>query len=336
MVLGTIPRVRLATLPTLLQDAPRLRDALGGPAVCPRIVIKRDDLTGLAFGGNKVRKLEFLVADALAAGATTLVTAGAAHSNHARLTAAAARVAGLRAVLVLDSANPNPPVQGNLLLDRLLDAEVRIIPHGADKQVAMREVGEELTARGERPYLITVGGSNAIGALGYVAATLELLGQCFELGIAPSRLYYANGSHGTQVGLVLGAKLFNAPYLVQGISDSAIGPEQIARAVGFANETAARLNAAFEIAAADLISDDGYYGAGYGAMTAGCAEAIALVARSEAVFLDPVYSGKAMAGLIDHIRDGRIDPAETVLFLHTGGTPGLFSRADDVMAELAR
>lgn len=331
MLLGKQPRVRLATLPTPLQEAPRLREALGGQSRCPRIFFKRDDLTGLAFGGNKVRKLEFLIADALAKESTIVVTAGAVQSNHARLTAAAARVAGMKALLVLDTLIEQPLLQGNLLLDRLLGAETRFVPDGTDMNAAIAAVGDELAATGERPYLVTVGGSNAIGALGYISATLELLNQYFELGIAPSRLFYANGSRGTQAGLVLGAKIFHAPYVVQGIAVSEGEPEKIQRAVRIANEAAALLGIDVRVDEEDLVNDNGYIGPGYGVLTPECIEAIALTAKTEAIFLDPVYSGKAMAGMIGHIRSGKIDPSETIIFLHTGGTPALFAKADELI-----
>ena len=326
--LGAQPRVRLVNLPTPLQEAPRLREALGGPARCPKILIKRDDLTGLAFGGNKGRKLEFLVADALAQGATWLITAGAAQSNHARMTAAAARLAGLNATLVLSAKVEQPETQGNLLLDRLLGAEVRFVPANADMDATMIEVADELRAAGEEPYIIPVGGSNAVGTLGYVAATLEIQEQLFAQGEGPSRLYYANGSRGTQAGLVLGAKLYHAPYRVQGIAVSPGDAEKRLRGAAIANEAAERLGVAVRVGAADLLNDDGQIGEGYGIPTAGCLEAIHLLARQEAVFLDPVYSGKAMAGLIADIRSGAINPAETVIFLHTGGTPALFAQVE--------
>jgi D-cysteine desulfhydrase family pyridoxal phosphate-dependent enzyme len=334
MLLGKQPRVRLGTLPTPLQEAPRLREALGGSTRCPRMLIKRDDLTGLAFGGNKVRKLEFLIADALANDATVIVTAGAVQSNHARLTAAAARVAELGAVLVLDTPDEQPSMQGNLLLDRLLGAETRFVPEGTEMNAAIAAVGEELAAKGERPYLIPVGGSNAIGALGYVSATLELVNQCFEIGIAPSRLYYANGSRGTQAGLVLGAKIFHAPYVVQGIAVSGGEPEKIHRAVRIANEAAAFLAVDVRVCADDLVNDNSYIGPGYGVLTPECVEAIALTAQTEAIFLDPVYSGKSMAGMIGHIRGGMIEPSETIIFLHTGGTPALFAKASELNVSL--
>jgi len=326
--LGAQPRVHLTNLPTPLQEAPRLREALGGAARCPKILIKRDDLTGLAFGGNKGRKLEFLVADALAQGATWLITAGAAQSNHARMTAAAARLAGLNAALVLSSQVERPEVQGNLLLDRLLGAEVRIVPADTDMDAAMVEVADELRAEGEQPYIIPVGGSNAVGTLGYVAATLEIVAQLFAQGEGPSRLYYASGSRGTQAGLVLGAKLYHAPYQVRGIAVSPGEEQKRRRALEIANEAAERLGVAVRVKDADLLNDDSQIGAGYGIPTAGCLEAIHLLARQEAIFLDPVYSGKAMAGLIADIRSGVIAPTETVIFLHTGGTPALFAQVD--------
>ncbi|MDI3340575.1 MAG: D-cysteine desulfhydrase family protein [Sphaerobacter sp.] len=340
MSIGAIPRFPLATLPTPLQEAVRLRQALGGPGRCPRILLKRDDLTGLALGGNKARKLEYLVADALRQGATALITTGAVQSNHARMTAAAARLAGLRASLVLTSADPNPPAQGNLLLDHLLGAEVHIVPAPADKALAVGDaveetiarVAAELRARGERPYVIPVGGSSAVGALGYVAGTLELVGQLAAAGEAPTRLYYASGSRGTQAGLVLGAKLYSAPYQVYGIAVSGGGPDKDAHACAIANEAAALLRVETRVTPADLVTDEGYIGEGYGIPTEACLEAIRLLAREEAIFLDPSYTGKAMAGLIDHVRRGVIRPDETVIFLHTGGVPANFAHGERLLA----
>lgn len=326
------PRQRLATLPTPLHDLPRLRAALGGAARCPRIVIKRDDLTGLAFGGNKARKLEFLVADALAAGATRLITAGAAQSNHARMTVAAARLVGLDASLVLTTSDAAPPVQGNLLLDRIMGADVHFVPSGTNEDEAMAALADELRARGEVPYVIPVGGSNAIGTLGYVAATLELLGQLHEQGLTPEIVYYANGSRGTQAGLVLGARIFGAPYAVKGVAVSGGDEVKRQRAVRIASEAADLLGSSARLTPDDLANDEGQIGPGYGLPTPACLEAISLLARHEAVFLDPVYSAKAMAGLIADIRAGQFAPAATVLFLHTGGTPALFAHADTLAA----
>ena len=206
-----LPRYPLAHLPTPITDATRLREALGGPAKCPRLLIKRDDLTALGLGGNKARKLEYLIADALAKGAHTVITTGAVQSNHARMTAAAARVAGLRCVLVLTSRYDVPVVEGNLLLDDLFGADVRFVPAedpmlavGRDEEV-VAEVVQSEQAAGRVPYVIPVGGSSPVGALGYVSGTEELVGQLRAMGVAPARLYFGSGSRGTQAGLTLGA-----------------------------------------------------------------------------------------------------------------------------------
>jgi D-cysteine desulfhydrase family pyridoxal phosphate-dependent enzyme len=327
MSIGSQPRFRLATLPTPLQEAPRLREALGGPERCPRILIKRDDLTGLAFGGNKARKLEFLVADAINQGSTVLITTGAVQSNHARMTAAAARLAGMHSALVLTSNTEQPEVQGNLLLDRLLDAEVHLLlpESGQTNNEAMEALAEQLEGKGERPYIIPGGGSNAIGAFGYVAGSLEMSSQLFEMGASPRRLYYASGSRGTQAGLVLGAKLYGASYEVYGVAVSPGVGDRSARAAVIIEEAADKLGVPVTLGPNDLIHDEGYVGEGYGIPTDACMEAIRLVAQTEAVFLDPVYSGKAMSALIDHVRRGKLDPHDTVVFLHTGGNPALFA-----------
>ncbi len=330
MSIGAQPRIALAALPTPLMEARNLRIALGGPERCPRILIKRDDQTGLAFGGNKARKLEFLVADARQQGATVLVTSGAVQSNHARMTAAAARIAGMSATLVLTAKDAESAVQGNLLLDRLLDAAVHFVLPGEDADARIATVMADLRERGERPYLIPVGGSNAIGALGYVSGTLELVAQLFAMGEAPSRLYYASGSRGTQAGLALGARLYSAPYRLHGIAVSGGDPEKTERAVAIANEAAAMLGSPVRLTTDELLTDEGYIGDGYGIPTAACLEAIRLLAQNEGIFLDPVYSGKAMADTIDHIRRGDIAPTETVVFLHTGGSPALFAQVDQL------
>jgi D-cysteine desulfhydrase family pyridoxal phosphate-dependent enzyme len=337
MSIGSQPRFHLATLPTPLYELARVRESLGGLDRCPRILIKRDDLTGLAFGGNKARKLEFLVGDALRAGATVLVTSGAVQSNHARMTAAAARAAGMKAVLVLTSDSELPAIQGNLLLDHLLEAQIHLIPANPDPLIAIgndeaakiAEVTAALRARDERPYVIPVGGSSAVGALGYVAGTLEIAGQLWNIGESPTRLYFASGSRGTQAGLTLGAKMYEVPYQLCGIAVSGGEPDKTARALRIANEAAGILGSQARVMEEELITNYDYIGPGYGIPTAVSTEAIRLVARSEGIFLDPVYTAKAMAGLIDHIRRGLISPMETVLFLHTGGTPALFAHTND-------
>ncbi len=233
-----VPRFPLATLPTPLTDARGLRAALGGPAQCPRILLKRDDLTGLALGGNKARKLEFLVGDALRQGATTIVTSGAVQSNHARMTAAAARAAGLGVTLVLTTREPAPALQGNYLLDHLFGATIHLIAAGPDPRLAVApdedarvsEVVDDLRRGGGRPYLIPVGGSSAVGALGYAAAVLELVGQLADARIEPARLYYASGSRGTQAGLELGWRLFSPSFRLFGIAVSGGENEKRVRA----------------------------------------------------------------------------------------------------------
>jgi D-cysteine desulfhydrase family pyridoxal phosphate-dependent enzyme len=317
-----------------LQEASRLRAALGGPSHAPRILIKRDDLTGLAFGGNKVRKLEFLVGDAVKASATALITAGAAQSNHARVTAAAAVVAGMKSVLVLATDDPAPRTQGNLLLDRMLGAEIHFVSKETDRYAVMDEIAANLRAKGETPYVIPVGGSNAIGAAGYTTMMIELCDQLAALKTSPTRIYFASGSGGTQAGIAMGAKALEMPIQPFGILDSPFPEEKRAHCLQIANEAAELVGSAARLAATDMIYDDHFYGIAYGVPTAAGEEAIRMLAQCEALFLDSVYSGKAMSGLIDHVRSGQIGPAETVVFVHTGGTPALFADADR-LAQLA-
>ena len=318
----SLARYPLAQLPTPLQRARNLEAALGTRS--PRIYIKRDDLTGLAFGGNKVRKLEFLVADALAQGATVLVTEGAAQSNHARATAAAAVVAGLRAVLVLDTRN-GAAVAGNLLLDHLLGAEVHLVPDATSRPAEMQRVAAELIATGESSYLIPTGGSVPRGAAGYALAVPELLTQLAERGEAPSHLYFATGSFGTQAGLIAGTAIHGAPFTVTGVAVEPIPESELHKATTLANQTAALLGRDRTFTDADVVLVDGFHGGRYGIPTADGRAAIELLARTEAIFLDPVYSAKAMAGLLAHIRDGRFAPDDSVIFLHTGGGPSVFA-----------
>lgn len=342
--LAAQPRFPLATLPTPLHDAVRLREALGGPSRCPRILIKRDDLTSLGLGGNKARKLEYLVADAQSAGATTLITTGAVQSNHARMTAAAACVAGLRSVLVLTTTTAEPAIAGNLLLDHLFGASVRLVPSvdpmlavGQDEAVVAEVVTAEKAA-GRTPYVIPIGGSSAIGVFGYVGGTAELVDQLNDMGVAPTRLYFASGSRGTQAGLTLGAKACGATYAVMGIAVSAGEAEKIERAKRIANEAATRLGLPERVDLPELVTDQEYIGEGYGIPTKAGLEAIALLARTEAILLDPCYTSKGMAALVDHVRSGLMSPAETVIFLHTGGVPAIFTdghREDLLRASVA-
>lgn len=329
-----LPRFPLLLGPTPLHELPGLRAALGGPARCPRVLVKRDDLAGPALGGNKARKLEYVVADARAQGATHLVTVGATQSNHARMTAAAARLAGLGCVLVLESSSESPAREGNLLLDRLLGAEVVIVapgPPGAaenpNEAAAVAAAMERIAAEGGRPYHIPVGASVPLGVLGYVDAVAELEAQLAAAGAEATRLYFAAGSRGTQAGIVLGARLHGAGWTPHGVAVSPGDPEKTARAVALAEAAAELLGSDVGIAPEDVITHQEMIGAGYAIPTDESRAALRLLARTDALLLDPVYTAKAMAGLLRHIRDGHIAPDETVVFLHTGGVPALFTTA---------
>lgn len=330
--LGGVPRLPLASLPTPLHDAVRLRDALGGPSRCPRILIKRDDLTGMGMGGNKARKLEFLMGDAASRGATTVITTGAAQSNHARMTAGAACLAGMGAELVLTSHEPNPAEEGNLLLDRLFGARVRFVPSvdpmlavGRDEQEVER-AADGVRARGGTPYVIPVGGSSAVGALGYVAGTAELHAQLDAIGAEPARVYFASGSRGTQAGLTLGAYLLGARYRLYGVAVSAGEEEKAERARRVAAGAAALLGGDESVRNSEYFTDQAFIGDGYGVPTREALDALLLVARTEALVLDPTYTAKAMAALVHHVRAGAVEPTGTIVFLHTGGSPALFTR----------
>jgi D-cysteine desulfhydrase family pyridoxal phosphate-dependent enzyme len=325
MRLATFPRYPLTTTPTPLTRAVNLERTLGGDV--PRIYLKRDDLTGLAFGGNKARKLEYLVAAALAEGATTLVTEGAVQSNHARMTAAAAVIAGLKCTLILD-ARRGAEVQGNLLLDRLMGADVRIVSGREERQALMASIGDELRERGERPYVIPTGGSVPVGALGYVAAVEEITGQLLAMGEAPSRLYFPTSSLGTQAGLAVGAHAYSASFVPIGIAVEGGKDDMCRHGLELARETAKLIDYDVTIRPEDIHIDDGFFGEGYGIPTAEGLDAIRLLARTEAVFLDPVYTGKAMSGLLAHIRRGELTVDDSVIFLHTGGGPSIFANTD--------
>ena len=328
MNLAAFPRTRLCQAPTPLELLPRLTEALGGPQVW----MKRDDLTGMGLGGNKVRKLEFLVGDALARGADHLVTQGAVQSNHVRQTAAVAAKLGLACTAILEhriETNDGAYLgSGNVLLDRLLGCAIEYRPGGTDMQAAIEEVGARLSSEGARPYLIPGGGSNATGALGYAAVALELVAQANELGLRIDRLVHATGSAGTQAGLVAGLHALSSPIRVLGIGVRAPKPTQEANVLRLAQATAAHMGVARPVPAEAVEANCDYVGGGYGQPTPGMAEAVRMLARLEGIFLDPVYSGKGMAGLIDLIRRGVFSPGENVVFLHTGGSPGLFGYAD--------
>ncbi len=320
MKIEELPRLRLAFLPTPLMKAERLSKDLGGPTIW----FKRDDLTGLAFGGNKVRKLEFLMADALAQGATHVLTIGGAQSNHAMQTASAARRLGLTPVLVLGKPG-RPGANGNLLLDAILGADVRFATEygAAALHRAMLAEAEKLRAEGHRPYCIPLGGSNALGLMGYALAAREMAEQARGLGVRIDRVFAAFGSGGTHAGLALGKKLFDLDFEVVAVDVGAVRGDGSALIARIANEGASLLGAG-QVAPEDVTLMAGYVGEGYAILSPEGIAAIRLVARSEGLFLDPVYTSKAMAGLIGQVRAGRIAPEENVVFIHTGGSPALF------------
>lgn len=326
MDINSLPRFSLATLPTPLDDLPRLSQELG-----IRVVMKRDDLTGFAMGGNKVRKLEFLVADALANGADTLVTGGGVQSNHVRTTAAAARKAGMEAVGVFFSSPPGE-INGNLLLDRILGAQ--LVYAGADKhetEVIIQRVCDELRGQGKKPYLIPVGGSTALGVVSYILAVAELLEQCRAQNIRPDAVVITTGSCGTHAGVLAGMKMYDVGIPVHGITVSRPKPECLVRLARLIGETADFLECDLALVANDFIVHGGYIGEAYARITPEARAAIQRVARLEGIFLDPVYTGKTMAGLIDLAARGTFKPGSTVVFWHTGGTPGLFGFPNDVL-----
>ena len=323
--LGRFPRVRLGHLPTPLEPMTRLGGRLGGP----KLWIKRDDCTGLATGGNKTRKLEYLVADALKEGADTLITLGALQSNHARQTAAAASKLGLKCVLVLEERVSQSTDayrhNGNILLDRLLGATLKYVPRDSSMTAATELVAEEVRKSGGRPYIIPGGGSNAIGALGYVGCALEILQQAADLGIHVDRVVHATGSSGTQAGLVAGFAATQSGVRVLGITVGRPRANQEANVGKLVDATADLLGLKGAIARDSIEANDSYFGEAYGIPTAGMKEAVSLLAETEAVLLDPVYSGKAMSGLIDLVRKQTFSKDENIVFIHTGGQAGLFA-----------
>jgi D-cysteine desulfhydrase len=302
---------------------PRLSEILGGP----RLLVKRDDQTGLAFGGNKTRKLEFLVADAQSQGAQMLITTGAAQSNHCRQTAAAAARFGFKCILVLTGDKP-AQVSGNLLLDHLFDAKF-IWTEKDQREAMLQRTFDQAKEQGRKPYLVPYGGSNTIGARGYVYAVEELLSQIDSRRLRNTGsldwIVFASSSGGTQAGLVLGARLFGYTGKILGISVDE--PEQVLqdRVAKLASETSESLGKRIEFSSAEILVNADYNASGYGVLTEAEREAVRLFARSEGLLLDPVYTGRAAAGMIDLIRKGFFKKDETVLFWHTGGTTALFA-----------
>ena len=326
MLAESKPRVSIAHLPTPVELLHRLSAELGGPSIW----CKRDDQTGLATGGNKTRKLEFLVAEAIAQGADVLLTCGAAQSNHARQTAAAAAKFGLDCTLVLhrpqDGSAPAP--QGNLVLDRLVGA--RIVWADGDLEEALAAIAEDLRGQGRSPYVVPYGGSNPVGASGYVAAMDELLVQCAQMDLHFDHIVLASSSGGTQAGLAVGARARGYDGRILGLSVDPEASELKGALAELATATAHHLGVPWDFSPKDFDVEDGYRGEGYGVVGELEREAIQTVARTEGLLLDPVYTGRAFGGLLDLIRDGAFASEERVLFWHTGGIPGLFAYVEDL------
>ena len=330
MLLSRHPRVSLAHLPTPLEFLPRLTRHLGGP----NIYVKRDDCTGLGTGGNKTRKLEFLMADALQQSATTVITQGAVQSNHARQTAAAAAKLGLACELVfekrIEGASDPYLHSGNVLLDRIFGARVREVAKGSDMTAELDAVADEVRKSGKTPYVIPGGGSNPTGALGYVDCALELVSQANRQGLVIDHVVHATGSAGTQAGLAVGLKAIHTGIPLLGIGVGADRKAQEQKVFELATKTAKFTGAEDVVKREDIVCNCDYVGPGYGVPTEAMNAAVLLAARLEGLLFDPVYTGKALAGMIDLVRNGWFDGAENIVFIHTGGSAGLFAYVDQL------
>ena len=324
MKLTNFPRIQITHSPTPLEFMPRLTEALGGP----NIYIKRDDCTGLGSGGNKTRKLEFLMADAERLGADTIITQGATQSNHARQTVAIAVKMGMKCEILLEdrtgSKVENYKKSGNVFLDHLYGARVQEVPGGTDMNAAMSSLADELRSKGQKPYVIPGGGSNPIGALGYVTCAMELINQFNTRDLRVDCVVHATGSAGTQAGLVVGLEGARSQIPVLGIGVRAAKEAQETNVYNLAVKTAELLGIPGSIKRESVTANCDYVGGGYGVPTPGMVEAVILVARLEGILLDPVYSGKGMAGLIDLCRKGHFKKGENIVFLHTGGAVALY------------
>lgn len=311
-----VHRLNFAHLPTPVEELPRLSEHLGGP----RLLIKRDDQTGLAFGGNKTRKLEFLVAEAQAQGAQMLISAGAIQSNHCRQTAAAAARFGFECTLVLTGEMPARP-SANLLLDEMFGVEIVNVADRADRDRVLQGTFETAAQAGKKPYLVPYGGSSPVGALGYAYAVEEIVNQ----GVDAEWIVFGTSSGGTHAGLTLGIRVFGYEGKVLGISIDESEEWLKTHVSALASDASKLLGERIDFTSDDVMATDAYCQAGYGVLTDAERESVKLFARYEGLLLDPVYTGRAAAGLIDLIRKGFFKKDETVLFWHTGGTPALFA-----------
>lgn len=331
MNLAKFPRRRYTQGQTPIEKLTRLSNELGAP----NLYIKRDDLLGLMGGGNKTRKLEFLVADALSQGADTLITCGAVQSNHCRLTLAAAVKEGMKCRLVLEervAGSYNPDASGNNFLFRLLGVEkIKVVPVGSDMMEEMQQVANAVTDEGRKAYIIPGGGSTPIGATGYVACAEEILSQAFEKGLNIDRIVCASGSAGTHAGLVSGFFGNNSNIPVIGINVSRTKDEQEKLVYDLAQRTAEHVGIQSSIPREAVVCFDEYVGPGYSLPTPEMVEAVKMLAMTEGILLDPVYTGKAMAGLIHLVRKGYFSKDENVLFIHTGGSPAIYAYIPDIL-----
>ncbi|HDM78978.1 MAG TPA: D-cysteine desulfhydrase [Deltaproteobacteria bacterium] len=336
MNLAKFPRRRYTEGRTPIEKLHNFTKVLGGPA----IYMKRDDMLGLAGGGNKTRKLEFAVADALSKGADTLITCGAVQSNHCRLTLAAAVKEGLKCRLVLEERVPGsykPEASGNNFLYHLMGVEkIKVVPGGSNMMEEMQKVADELDAEGRKAYIVPGGASNPVGALGYVACAQEIIAQSFESGLRIDYVVCASGSAGTHAGLVTGFTGTNTDISVVGINVSRTKEDQEEIVHKLACETADLLGISQGVPWEAVLCFGDYVGPGYSLPTPGMVEAVRLVAQTEAILLDPVYTGKAMAGLMDLVRKGYFPKDKNVLFLHTGGSPALYAYLDTFWEDLRK
>lgn len=328
IVLAQFPKVRLGHLPTPLEPMDRLSEKLGGP----RLWVKRDDCTGLSTGGNKTRKLEYLMAHAQSQAADTIITQGATQSNHARQTTAAAAKLGMECHILLEdrtgSNDPNYILNGNVLMDQLHGASISKRGGGTDMNAEMEALAEKLRDQGKTPYIIPGGGSNPIGALGYVNCARELTEQAAEMGLQIDALVHATGSSGTQAGLVAGLAAIQSEIHLLGIGVRAPQEKQEQMVFDLAQQTVEYLGTGVGIDRSKVRANCNYVGEGYGLPTEGMIAAVKLLAQTEGLLFDPVYSGKGLDGLIDQIREGYFDGMQNVVFLHTGGSAALFGYAD--------
>jgi L-cysteate sulfo-lyase len=328
MPLSDYPRVPLAHLPTPLEFLPRLTKHLGGP----NVYVKRDDCTGLGTGGNKTRKLEFLMADAIKKKADVIITQGAVQSNHARQTAAAAAKIGMKCELVFEKrvadATTAYKESGNVFLDKLFGANIHEVANGSDMTKEMEDLSDQLREKGSSPYIIPGGGSNPIGALGYVDCVIELIAQAKSKDITFDSIIMATGSAGTQAGLVVGSKITKSNIPVLGIGVNAPKEAQEEKVFKLASDLSDFMGLPNLVSRDDVVANCDYVGDGYGIPTPEMNKALLQLARLEGLLFDPVYSGKGLAGMIDLIGKGYFENQKNIVFIHTGGAAGLFAYHD--------